>query len=1273
MVKTLRLVSLLSFFLSFVLESNAQLPYKESFTRSTAEGMVFGGRNDPGNHSAFLTANRDSAGVNGNPNDADGAGYLRLTKTRNSAGSLLYNQAGYVRNTNAFPSADGLSITFEYYTHGDGADYGYNQHGDGISVFLFDALAASTFEFGGYGGSLGYAQRTGGLSGVSKGFIGIGIDEFGNFATTEGGKSGGNTENPGPGQSDTWGGYNESSVTIRGDGDGNSSAPTNYEWLTTTKTYANLADFPGTLLPNAFLIRGNVDGRTKLGPSRTAGGLLETENGYRKVRVDLEPDGIRFKVNVWITEGKSGVAVPHRVIKDYMYTPTDGIPANLSYGFGASTGTFINIHEIRALDIVVPASRIKIPLAEPDVAVTSKNTPKTFNIVSNDHDPNGNFQLDLNSVDLDPSTSGVQTTFTVAGQGTYTYAVVGGEGLVTFTPVATFEGPATPISYTISDNGKNLDGDVVTGISTSAPATISVRVAELIAGTFTLCQGATTTLTNAATGGTWSSSAPGIATIDATTGLVTALGSGVTTITYTVGSESVTQDITVSAPVSTAAITGAAPICVGSTVQLASASPGGVWASLTPATATVSSTGLVTGIAAGTVTITYTVSNGACSDMKSTSITVSALPTVSAISGASTTTVGATISLTNTTASGIWSSDSNAIATVSSTGAVTGKSVGTTMITYTVTSNGCTTSVNKTVTVNASQSTNTPPIIADVPKTGSKDTPVPFLASDFTTKFSDTDPLTKIRVVSLPGAGVLQLDGVNIAAGQEIPVADIEKITFVPATGFTGGPVSFQWNGSDVTDYASSPKNVNITITSTNLPPVARGDNYTTVRGGTLTIAAPGVLSNDTDADGNQITAIKVSDPISGMLTFNANGSFVYTHNGSTSNSDTFTYKVNDGLTDGNIVTVLISVNAVNQPPLVRDVSKIGTGFTPIAFSLEDFTTKFADPEGSPLRRVRITRLPLTGTLRLNGSIVVVNQEITPADLNGLTYEPPVNWNGNVTFGWNGYDGLSWAVNNAAINLSVLLAGDPTAKIGLAKSLVSVKPALNGTYDIKFVFTAVNYGANGLERISVRDNLAQAFGGAVITVKSLTAIGNLLVNPSFNGTSDTELLNPVSKLIAGEEAAIELMINIRLRQTGGTFQNSATAEAYSALNGFKVSDISTNGLKPDPQVSSDVSASEATPILLEAQSLYSPQGFSPNGDGTNDKFVIQNTNGKRVSLEVYNRWGNRVYKADDYQNDWGGEVTEGFFVGREVPDGTYYYIIVIDNKDKYAGFITVNR
>ncbi len=579
-------------------------------------------------------------------------------------------------------------------------------------------------------------------------------------------------------------------------------------------------------------------------------------------------------------------------------------------------------------------------------------------------------------------------------------------------------------------------------------------------------------------------------------------------------------------------------------------------------------------------------------------------------------------------------------------------------------------SKNVNITINAA---NTPPIIADISKTGTKNQPVSFTSADFTNKFTDQngDALVKIKVVTLPASGTLKLDGVNIAIGQEIPLADLAKISFVPATGFTGGPLVFLWNGSDGTDYAPASKNVNITITAVNIPPVAVADNYSATKGGTLTVVLPGVLTNDSDADGNPITAIKVTDPANGTVTLNANGSFTYIHDNGASASDTFSYKVNDGTSDGNTVTVNITV--VNNPPVVSNIVKTGTGPLPIPFTAADFTTKFTDPNADPLVKVKIVTLPLNGVLKLNGIPITANQEIPAADLGGLTFEPALNFSGTTNFAWNGSDGTSYAASNANAGLTLVAPTDPNAKIGLAKHVVSITPALNATYDVKFIFTAANYGPNALINISVKDNLAIAFAGAQVTIKTITAFGNLKANSSFNGITDTELLLSTSRLTAGEEAKVELLVNVRLQLNGGLFQNTAIAAAESSVTGLKVTDVSTDGLKPDPISGGDVSPFDTTPIQLDVQPTYVPAGFSPNGDGMNDKFVVKNADGKLVSVEIFNRWGNRIYKSDDYRNDWGGEVSEGFFIGREIPDGTYYYIIIIDRKDKYTGFITVNR
>ena len=104
---------------------------------------------------------------------------------------------------------------------------------------------------------------------------------------------------------------------------------------------------------------------------------------------------------------------------------------------------------------------------------------------------------------------------------------------------------------------------------------------------------------------------------------------------------------------------------------------------------------------------------------------------------------------------------------------------------------------------------------------------------------------------------------------------------------------------------------VTLTIIAVNDSPVAVADTYTTTQGTTLTELAPGVLSNDFDVDtGDSLAAVKVSDPISGTLTLNGDGSFTYVPVASFTGTDTFTYRAEDSIVaPSNVVTVTITVS----------------------------------------------------------------------------------------------------------------------------------------------------------------------------------------------------------------------------------------------------------------------------------------------------------------------------------------------------------------------------
>ena len=129
---------------------------------------------------------------------------------------------------------------------------------------------------------------------------------------------------------------------------------------------------------------------------------------------------------------------------------------------------------------------------------------------------------------------------------------------------------------------------------------------------------------------------------------------------------------------------------------------------------------------------------------------------------------------------------------------------------------------------------------------------------------------------------------------------------------------------------------------------------------------------------------------------------------------------------------------------------------------------------------------------------------------------------------------------------------------------------------------------------------------------------------------------------------------------------------------------------PDPIVSPTVSTTYSVTITNEfgcktdlsveigvmCDSLLVPNAFSPNGDGTNDGYVIdgiENYPGNK--LWVYNRWGNLVYKTKDYRNDWDGTSNiSGLYMGKKVPSGTYYYILDLNEGSKpKSGYLIIRR
>jgi hypothetical protein len=229
------------------------------------------------------------------------------------------------------------------------------------------------------------------------------------------------------------------------------------------------------------------------------------------------------------------------------------------------------------------------------------------------------------------------------------------------------------------------------------PAPVATITAN---GPTTFCAGGSVTLSApAAASYLWSSGE--------TTQTIVASVDGPYTVTVTNGNgciaTSANTNITVLALPVVQAIAGANNVCIGSAVVLSNATIGGVWSTSNAAVATVAANGTVTGVTAGLVTLTYTVTNAnGCSDAVSFNMTVNANPSLTAIAGTTAVCVGSTTTLANAQVGGTWSSSDVAVATIAANGVVNGLTVGSATITYTYTNaSGCTSNVTTALVVNA--------------------------------------------------------------------------------------------------------------------------------------------------------------------------------------------------------------------------------------------------------------------------------------------------------------------------------------------------------------------------------------------------------------------------------------------------------------------------------------------------------------------------------------------------------------------------------------------
>lgn len=189
------------------------------------------------------------------------------------------------------------------------------------------------------------------------------------------------------------------------------------------------------------------------------------------------------------------------------------------------------------------------------------------------------------------------------------------------------------------------------------------------------------------------------------------------------------------------------------------------------------------------------------------------------------------------------------------------------------------------------------------------------------------------------------------------------SFTYTPNPGFYGED-SFTYLAGDGDD--ATPATVRFTVVNPNGLPDAVQDSYAVDKNGTLTIdAANGVLANDTDPNGDPLTAEVVRGPLNGTLTLNEDGSFTYIPNPGFSGTDSFTYRANDGQ-DSDVTTVILTVNNVNAVPVpTADSYSVDENGTLVIDAANGVLANDTDADGTTLT-ASLRSSPSNGTLVLN-------------------------------------------------------------------------------------------------------------------------------------------------------------------------------------------------------------------------------------------------------------------------------------------------------------------
>jgi FtsP/CotA-like multicopper oxidase with cupredoxin domain len=285
--------------------------------------------------------------------------------------------------------------------------------------------------------------------------------------------------------------------------------------------------------------------------------------------------------------------------------------------------------------------------------------------------------------------------------------------------------------------------------------------------------------------------------------------------------------------------------------------------------------------------------------------------------------------------------------------------------------------------------------------------------------------------------------------------------------GSVGGMLSFLQVGAGTPSANTAPVAV--------VDPAVAGD-YDVNQNNTLTVAAPGVLGNDSDPEDDALTAVLgITNVNDGTLDLNADGSFVYEPDLGFFGVDSFTYKASDGVLESAEVTATITVVAVANNPPVADDQAVTTGQQNVGGNSED---------------VGIT---LTGSdVDLDGLTFTITGGPTSGILSGaepnLTYTPNLGFDGADSFTYKANDGTADSLVDAVVDITVEPNQAPVADVDTATT------PRNTPVTFSVVANDTDPDPNGTIDVTTIDIVRQAKRGTVVA----NGDGTVTYTPDFD-------------------------------------------------------------------------------------------------------------------------------------------------------------------------------